>query len=205
MTHERHCAVCGRVYHTTRYKNRYCSRNCQIKAKNYRYHVPEELTENGQPYLATLIYKKVCPVCGRQFTAKRSNQKYCSHQCSKLYRKHASHGVNPILLQVNDCAPAFNKDTGKIFYKKQCLNCGKEFRAQLITTKYCCRECARKHSLLKSRLERKSLSDALFVHSNAIKNINAYSRKEYLRISEASAFLGISEKSILWCTTLHTY
>lgn len=196
MTHQRHCSVCGRVYHTTRYKNRYCSRNCQIKAKNYKYQVLDEPMENGEPYLATLIYKKICPVCGMQFTAQRSNQKYCSQKCSKLSGKHVTGRGDSLTLKVNDCRPLFNQDTGRIFYQKLCLNCGKGFRAQQISTKYCCRECARKHSLLKSRLERKSLSEEQLLHSKVSQTISSYSSKEYLRISEDSALLGISEKTI---------
>lgn len=196
MTHERHCAVCGRVYHTTRYKNRYCSRNCQIKAKNHKYEVPEDPMENGEPYLATLIYKKVCPVCGKNYTAKRSNQKYCSHHCSKLYRKNVIGKGNSVTLKVNDSKPVFNLDTGKIIYQKLCLNCGKEFKAQHITSKFCCQGCARKYSVHKSHQEKLSVSELMMTYEGATKDIKRYSDKEYLRISEASAFLGVSEKTI---------
>ena len=67
-THEKHCIVCGRKYHTTRYKNRFCSRNCQVKYQNYQYQVPTELQANGDPYLAAKIYNKVCPICGKEVT-----------------------------------------------------------------------------------------------------------------------------------------
>ena len=123
MTHKRHCRVCGREFHTVRYKNRYCSSNCQKKAKEFKYEVPSELQEDGTPYLSALMYNKVCPTCGKEFTAKKKNTKFCSHQCSKLYRLHATdHGHNIALK--GKAEAFFSKDTGKVIYRKQCLNCG---------------------------------------------------------------------------------
>lgn len=61
MTHKRHCKVCGREFHTVRYKNRYCSSNCLKKAKEFKYEVPTEPQDDGTPYLSALMYNKVCP------------------------------------------------------------------------------------------------------------------------------------------------
>ena len=152
--------------------------------------------EDGKPYLATLIYKKKCPTCGTDFTAKRSNQKYCCHRCAKLSRKHAEGSGRDIMVKVGGCTPQFNIDTGKIFYKKVCLYCGKEFTAQQITTKYCSKECSRKYSLAKTRLEKGSRSDEQTFKYKVANTIMRYSNKEYLRISEASELLGVSEKTI---------
>ena len=114
-----------------RYKNRYCSSNCLKKAKEFKYEVPSELQEDGTPYLSALMYNKVCPTCGKEFTAKKKNTKFCSHQCSKLYRLHATDHGHDIALK-GKAEAFFSKDTGKVIYRKQCLNCGLEFEAQQI-------------------------------------------------------------------------
>jgi hypothetical protein len=33
------------------------------------------------------LYKKVCPVCNRQFTAQRKDRKYCSDRCQYMHYK----------------------------------------------------------------------------------------------------------------------
>ena len=130
MTHKRHCRVCGREFHTVRYKNRYCSSNCLKKAKEFKYEVPSELQEDGTPYLSALMYNKVCPTCGKEFTAKKKNTKFCSHQCAKLYRMHAEEQGSDIVV-IDNPEKFFCKDTGKVIYRKLCANCGIEFQGKL--------------------------------------------------------------------------
>lgn len=100
------------------------------------------------------------------------------------------------MVKVGACTPRFNIDTGKIFYKKVRQYCGKEFTAQQITTKYCSKECSRKYSLAKTRLEKESRYDEQTLKYEVSNTIRKYSNKEYLRILEASKFLGVSEKTI---------
>ena len=195
MTHKRHCRVCGREFHTVRYKNRYCSSNCLKKAKEFKYEVPSELQEDGTPYLSALMYNKVCPTCGKEFTAKKKNTKFCSPQCSKLYRLHATDHGHDIALK-GKAEAFFSKDTGKMIYRKQCLNCGLEFEAQQINTKFCSQSCARKYSQNQQRLKKQEHSLDQLIHANASKRLDYYKAKEYLRLSEASELLGLSSKTI---------
>jgi predicted nucleic acid-binding Zn ribbon protein/uncharacterized C2H2 Zn-finger protein len=144
-THERHCIVCGRAYHTIRYKNRFCSRNCQEKYKKYKYQVPTERQANGEEYLSAKIYNKICPICGKSYTASRSNQIYCCHGCAKLSRKYSA--GSPHDIEINTPKPEYRLDSGKVMYNLTCAHCGKVFQSSKVTTQYCSIECAKKNKL----------------------------------------------------------
>lgn len=193
-THEKHCIVCGRTYHTIRYKNRFCSRNCQEKYKKYKYQVPTERQENGEDYLAAKIYNKVCPICGKDFVASRSNQIYCCHSCSKLSRRYSPGSSHDLTLITPK--KEYHPDSGKMFYNLSCVHCGKNFKSQKIDTKFCSRECASKAR----RQEEHNRRQTDYYNSQIISSITArvgkYAGNEYLRISEAAEFLGVSDKSI---------
>ena len=84
-----------------------------------------------------MLITKVCPVCNKKFTAKRSSAIYCSRKCLNKYR--LKHPKPP--------TPEF----------KICPNCGKEFKPSATHfQKYCCHECriqyneVRKKELFKS-------------------------------------------------------
>ena len=68
------CIVCGRV---TTGRKKYCSQRCINDAYMER---------RRQRHEANL--KKVCVVCGRPFTAKRTDAEYCSPACKQAaYRR----------------------------------------------------------------------------------------------------------------------
>lgn len=193
-THEKHCIVCGRTYHTIRYKNRFCSRNCQEKYKKYKYQVPTERQANGEEYLSAKIYNKICPICGKSYTASRSNQIYCCHGCAKLSRKYSA--GSPHDIEINTPKPEYRLDSGKVMYNLTCSHCGKLFQSSKVTTKYCSSECAKKERV-QTEHERKQTDyyNSLIV-SSITSQISKYADKEYLRISEAAQYLGVSEKTI---------
>ena len=195
MTHKRHCKVCGREFHTVRYKNRYCSSNCLKKAKEFKYEVPKGPQDDGTPYLSALMYNKVCPTCGKEFTAKKKNTKFCSHQCAKLYRMHAEEQGSDIVV-IDNPEKFFCKDTGKVIYRKLCANCGIEFQAQHVNTKFCSQSCARKFSQNQQKYKKQEFLLDELIYANVSKRISSYQKKQYLRLSEASELLGISCKTI---------
>lgn len=193
-THEKHCIVCGRKYHTTRYKNRFCSRNCQVKYQNYQYQVPTELQANGDPYLAAKIYNKVCPICGKEFEASKSNQIYCCHQCSKLSRRYAPGTPHDISLNVPK--QEYRIDSGTIVYNLTCSHCGKSFQSSKVTTKFCSTSCAKKARIQEEHKRKQADYYNSLIISSVRSQVNKYSDKEYLKIPEAADLLGVSDKSI---------
>lgn len=58
---------------------------------------------------------KVCPICGKEFEANRTTQKYCCKECSKI--------------------------AAYTMYKKVCPICGKTFASNRIDRTYCSRKC----------------------------------------------------------------
>jgi hypothetical protein len=53
-----------------------------------------------------------CPICGKLFKPERLNIKYCSVECSNIYKS-------------------------TITYKCTCKECGNEFESNSLNTKYC--------------------------------------------------------------------
>jgi predicted nucleic acid-binding Zn ribbon protein len=71
------CPVCGmEISRTARQGKKFCSDRCRN-----RYHSSIRSKERSS------MHEKVCEVCGRTFTAKKSNAKTCSSACRlRLYR-----------------------------------------------------------------------------------------------------------------------
>ena len=78
----------------------------------------------------------ICPVCGNNFEAKRSNTVYCSEKCYSYSRRHKPKTTKPDSLT--------------------CPQCGKNFKPEKKNQKYCCHKCQRKRSDARKREVRKS-------------------------------------------------
>lgn len=83
------CPVCGKTFVSTNNKQIYCCREHLIKANNnfngYRKDKTEgKRNENG-------LYVKTCAICGKEFTAKRNDAKYCSGRCRKESARRIAH------------------------------------------------------------------------------------------------------------------
>lgn len=85
---------------------------------------------------------------------------------------------------------------------KQCVNCGKSFESQKITTKYCSHKCNQRHYKLKKRLEKVSLLETQTLPQSQsklkVKSIDLIQlrNKEFLTVSELSVLFNCNKKTI---------
>ena len=73
-----------------------------------------------------MLYKRVCPICGKKFETNSGNKKYCSKECSQVKY------------------PVRKKPLFKI-----CENCHKRFRAISKNSKFCSLECGREFNKIR--------------------------------------------------------
>lgn len=106
------------------------------------------------------IYKRVCPVCGIKFEAKRKNQIYCSKKCKTEFN--------------NDKLSQIKK---KNYKPIRCIVCGKLFTPLSSQHKCCCKKCSNKYhnSQAKTR-ERKILCSDHKLSSLGKINVNRWHR-----------------------------
>ncbi len=78
-TSEVKCPTCRKTFKKTRYRKKYCSRECaQIGIAN-------------RPRTEALKYKdRYCKFCGNLFRSSRRDQKFCSKSCYYDYVKHTN-------------------------------------------------------------------------------------------------------------------
>lgn len=67
------CPVCGKTFPITNNNQKYCSLECQKKAKNQR--------------RKKHITYKTCPICGKQFIPNSSTHRYCTEECVKEVKR----------------------------------------------------------------------------------------------------------------------
>ena len=73
------CKYCGGIFYTRNVQRMYCSGRCINDAYMDRRKARQEAAR-----------EKVCPVCGKSFTAKSKAAIYCGQACKqKQYRKNA--------------------------------------------------------------------------------------------------------------------
>lgn len=110
----RNCLYCQKGFKVTKYKRKYCSKECRYKA-----------ILMGMPKRVPI--EKICPVCGNYFIPKKNNgQKYCSDKCKIIYIR------------------KIYKERPVTVVEKQCINkkCNKKFtttKPNLV--KYCSDKC----------------------------------------------------------------
>lgn len=81
------CVVCGKEFRVTALQKsrRYCSDTCKRKVKRERDRRAAAAKRKRKPTFANLPEcerTRECPACGKMFVAEKSNQRYCSKQCS---------------------------------------------------------------------------------------------------------------------------
>lgn len=84
------CPICGKVFHVPQSQKFriYCSRDCQVKDKEWRRNISESKKYKER-------FTKICPICGKEFEVPPSQERtiYCSRECwrkSDQWRKHIS-------------------------------------------------------------------------------------------------------------------
>lgn len=127
------CEYCGKPRHSDHpNRNRFCSRECAIKARVLQY-LPIKLKREQEKREAYLnAHRKTCVVCGKEFQASVMQQKYCSPQCKEVLYAAISHDRN-----LANFIPT-------IF---ACAECGTVVTTTLNhqRTAYCSDKCAAKH------------------------------------------------------------
>lgn len=78
----------------------------------------------GRNYYTKIYPDRQCETCGRTFSPKQWNSKYCSQGCKleKQYQDYQSNKISAV-------------------YTLTCKTCGKSFEATRQNTLYCCSKC----------------------------------------------------------------
>lgn len=131
------CVICGKEFKPTNNKQKYCSDECRkvVKRDKYKRRYWEDKAKeccskhggiDNCPYDDCICEatnrNPVCKHCGKPFTPKGRNQKFCSVECRFEYRK------------------AHKKKSNRV-YIKECPICKKQFGATHFNQKYCSDGC----------------------------------------------------------------
>ena len=74
------CPTCGKTFVATNNKQIYCCHKCLVGAtKNYNTYRKTPKNKTASPSQSSFVKK--CTICGKEFTSKRSEAKYCSEEC----------------------------------------------------------------------------------------------------------------------------
>jgi len=118
---EKECEHCSKVFDARTYQ-RYCSEKCYNRARYERVLIGD-----------TLIAKKECDVCKKEFQPIRFNVKRCSEVCRNIYSKNWNEERSKKLKE------KILKNTIPI----NCKVCGKEFKPYPIKRKNCSPKCTK--------------------------------------------------------------
>ncbi|WP_301859962.1 hypothetical protein [uncultured Megasphaera sp.] len=83
----------------------------------------------------------ICPICGKEFTPRRSIQKYCSYECRRYANRHGANDVRPE-----------KSSTAPVIREFRCLKCKKLVKVRDRSDgrmKFCSQHCEKlywKHS-----------------------------------------------------------
>lgn len=109
----------------------------------------------------------ICKQCGKEYTSRKKNSKYCSMKCRMESRKHYTLNCSNCDKPVDVIEWKYNKvisgDQKDFFCSKECtdkfhtqnlngicLNCGTEFKSiKSVNQKFCCRKCYEEHKVKK--------------------------------------------------------
>lgn len=72
-----------------------------------------------------------CPICGKEFTPRRSDQKFCSARCRNVAKSRRYNERHRERLRPPEV--------------KTCPECGKEFVSKSRAHKFCCEDCQKKN------------------------------------------------------------
>jgi len=105
------CLYCGKKYKKRCYQQRYCSKECQYKAKRAR----ENAANREERKLS--VTPRECPMCGKIFVPTKGQQKYCSLSCGQrmnnLRSKHRKKSNNKLLIEVTNDADSLGITYGE--------------------------------------------------------------------------------------------
>ena len=75
---ERVCEICGKTFETGNSKQKFCSRECNLKHQRLKYR--DAHPEPPKPNLP----ERNCEFCDKEFFPQVDNQKFCSKKCRQM-------------------------------------------------------------------------------------------------------------------------
>lgn len=129
-----------------------------------------------------IIIQRTCVYCGKQFIAKTTVTKYCSHGCNTRHYKMKVR--NERIEQIE-----------KITIQRNCIHCGKLFIAKTTDTKYCSLKCNSRYKKIKIRAEKIGQSN-LESYEMKVNSRLPIIDKEVLTVKNVADFLESSVDAI---------
>ena len=145
------CKQCGQVFRG-HHGRVYCSDECKEKA------TPPRKGPYVKKGYGNVTYTKVCEWCGKEFTTKAPNAKYCSSKCSNARRERDRPPKDKPTRECVVCGELFEGSGHEIyckahkgFHKCKCAVCGETFYSTDYKARYCSDECRESERLKKLR------------------------------------------------------
>ena len=138
-----HCLECGTSFTPKTVSSRFCCDKCR-----WRWYA----RENRKKKKAALVF--TCVNCGRKFEpSNKNNRKFCCKECRANYYKHPGEGRTGTLDKNSEaykelCRETYRRQVEKM--KFVCETCGKEFKSNGISAKFC-PECSRQKHIKDSK------------------------------------------------------
>ena len=139
MKEKINCQFCGVEFTPANSLAKYCSKECQTKARSQR-----------------RVYKTFCDYCGKELNRKRKTElSFCDHNCAKKYRQEHNEkrkcivcGKEFVPTKSNQlcCSRKCRDKNSKYKRGSYCIECGKFFQAKS-NTKFCSKECRHNHKM----------------------------------------------------------
>lgn len=92
-------------------------------------------------FVCQMSFEKTCEWCGKQFQTKRYPTKFCSQSCYFKNRAAAKNQRKIQLIKQYDSSLDVVCEGSRMFYRKICDHCGKEFLAPRSNGRFCCTKC----------------------------------------------------------------
>lgn len=96
-------------------------------------------------FVCQMSFEKTCEWCGKQFQTKRYPTKFCSQSCYFKNRAAAKNQRKIQLIKQYDSSLDVVCEGSRMFYRKICDHCGKEFLAPRSNGRFCCTKCHDSH------------------------------------------------------------
>lgn len=139
------CRQCGKTFYPKAYdRTSFCSRECyfiasaQASGRSRERQKAKRAAARAHKTMATRVYFLTCKFCIAMFTSRSAHRRYCSNRC-------------------NCAALIMGREPGK-YRERQCPECQHTFTPPYgrAHSRFCCRECSRRHAGRISRSRRRS-------------------------------------------------
>ena len=164
---KRTCRICGKEFWPTNSTGMYCSAECKRKAINERAKIKNRVERLKDPDRL-----KTCVICGKKFIYMTGKQKTCSRECSEQLvrirsRERYERTKDQKLLREKEKRQEermqkIEENSGNYYPLKTCECCGKTYRPNSSSQRYCSLACGRKGWLIEKRNLPPSSAETVF-------------------------------------------